>query len=170
MSQMHISEKGQCHSSWWISQSFPHVFISVSIYSYFRNQVPKWKKDACCFGAGRWWLSTPAACSPVSPGGASTSPQPSVRYLIHIWPHHQYLGSPLDDFRKLSAQDDDVLNVSSTLSGAESSQVGIILLLNFCCMFTGVVQSTKIMLTLWDRFFKFILYFVSTPMMPEAYL
>lgn len=162
MSQMHRSEKGQCHSSWWNSQSLPHVFISVSIHSYPWNQVPEWRKEPCSFGAGRCWLSTPAVSSPVFPGGASTSPQPSVRYLIHIWPYHQYLGFPLDGFRKLSAQGDDALNVSSTLSGAESSQVGIILLSNICCIFTGPVHRTKIVLILWDRFLDFY-HFVSTP-------
>lgn len=116
-------------------------------------------------GAG---LSTPAASSPVFTGGASTSPQPSVRYLIHIWPYHQYLGFPLDGFRKLSAQGDDALNVSSTLSGAESSQVGIILLSNICCIFTGAVHRTKIVLILWDRFLDFY-HFVSTPKRLEAY-
>lgn len=166
---MHKSERGQCHSSWWVPQSFPHVSVSVSIHSYWRNQVPKWRKDPCSLGAGRWRLSTPAAHSPVSAGGASTSPQPSVRYSIHIWPHHQYLDFPLDDFRKLSAQDDDdALNVSTALSGAEYSQMGIILLLNFCCMFTGVVHRTKKVLTLWDRFLD--LYFVSPPKRLEAYV
>lgn len=62
------------------------------------------------------------------------------------------LAFPTNYLRKLSAQDNDVLSVSSSLSGAESSEVGIILLLNFCCMFTGVVHRTKIVLALWDRF------------------